>query len=153
QKPFSVTVRTVFEDSHVPLHKWLYATHLLTASKKGISSHQLHRTLGVSYKTAWFISHRIREAMRPAALTPMGGAGQVIVDDATLAGNAEGAPKNLGKGPHWTWRNIVLTLVERGGSARSFHVDAATIQNMLPIIRMNIRRESDLMTDNTWAYR
>ena len=76
QKPFSVTVGTVFEDSHVPLHKWLYAAHLLTASKKGISSHQLHRTLGVTYKTAWFMSHRIREAMRPAELTPMGGTGQ-----------------------------------------------------------------------------
>jgi transposase-like protein len=71
EKPFSVTVGTVFESSHVPLHKWIYAAHLLTASKKGISSHQLSRMLGVSYKTAWFLSHRIREAMRPAELTPM----------------------------------------------------------------------------------
>jgi transposase-like protein len=71
EKPFSVTVGTVFERSHVPLCKWVYATHLLTASKKGISSHQLMRMLGVSYKTAWFMSHRIREAMRPASMTPM----------------------------------------------------------------------------------
>src|SRR5438552_5187445 len=73
EKPFSVTVRTVFEDSKVPLHKWVYASHLLTSSKKGISSHQLMRTLGVSYKTAWFMSHRIREAMKPLAPIPMGG--------------------------------------------------------------------------------
>jgi transposase-like protein len=71
EKPFSVTVGTVFESSHVPLHKWVYAAHLLTASKKGISSHQLMRMLGVSYKTAWFMSHRIREGMRPAKFTPM----------------------------------------------------------------------------------
>src|SRR5438046_7143084 len=73
QKPFSVTVGTVFERSHIPLHQWVYATHLLTSSKKGISSHQLMRMLGVTYKTAWFMSHRIREGMRPAKLEPMGG--------------------------------------------------------------------------------
>jgi len=93
QKPFSVTVGTVFEDSHVPLHKWLYAAHLLTASKKGISSHQLHRTLGVTYKTAWFMSHRIREAMRPAELTPMGGTGQTVELDETYVGRLEGQPR------------------------------------------------------------
>ena len=75
EKPFSVTVGTVFERSHIPLHKWLYAVHLLTASKKGHSSHQLHRVLDVTYKTAWFMSHRIREAFRPANPEPMGGEG------------------------------------------------------------------------------
>ncbi len=80
EKPFSVTVGTVFESSHVPLHKWVYATHLLTASKKGISSHQLMRMLGVSYKTAWFMAHRIREGMRPAELTPMGGSGNTSIE-------------------------------------------------------------------------
>src|SRR5580704_12607890 len=93
EKPFSVTVGTVFESSHVPLHKWVYATHLLTASKKGISSHQLMRMLGVSYKTAWFMSHRIREGMRPASLTPMGGASGVIEVDETYIGRREGVPK------------------------------------------------------------
>src|SRR2546422_10552251 len=110
QKPFSVTVGTVFEDSHVPLHKWLYASHLLTASKKGISSHQLHRTLGVTYKTAWFMSHRIREAMRPAALTPTGGAGRTVEADETMTGKVEGAPARIGIGGSWAWRNVVLTL-------------------------------------------
>src|SRR5438094_5332670 len=120
QKPFSVTVGTVFADSHVPLHKWLYAAHLLTASKKGISSHQLHRTLGVTYKTAWFMSHRIREAMRPKQMTPMGGLGKVVESDETVIGRLEGeTPRHRVGG--WQFRNIVLTLVQRGGSARSFH--------------------------------
>jgi transposase-like protein len=139
QKPFSVTVGTVFEDSHVPLHKWLYAAHLLTASKKGFSSHQLHRTLKVSYKTAWFMSHRIREAMRPAEFTPMGGAGKTVEVDETIIGKS--------------WRNIALTLVERGGSARSFHVSGTTLATLLPIIRMNISRESHLMTDAAPYYK
>src|SRR5947207_9429995 len=115
EKPFSVTVGTVFADSHVPLHKWLYASHLLTASKKGISSHQLHRTLGVTYKTAWFMSHRIREAMRPAEFTPMGGTGKTVEMDETITGKLEGAPRHIGLGGN-QWRNIALTLVERGGS-------------------------------------
>ena len=150
QKPFSVTVGTVYEDSHVPLHKWVYATHLLTASKKGISSHQLHRTLGVSYKTAWFMSHRIREAMRPAKLTPMGGAGKIIEVDETVFGFQEGAnAKTPRQGSQF--RNVVLTLVERKGSARSFKIDGTTVGQIVPVVRTNIRRESDLMTDQaTW---
>jgi transposase-like protein len=153
EKPFSVTVGTVFEDSHVPLHKWLYATHLLTSSKKGISSHQLHRTLGVSYKTAWFMSHRIREAMRPAKFTPMGGSSKVIEADETLSGKLEGAPRFMGSGQQWNWRNIVFTLVERGGSARSFHVANTTMAELIPIIRTNVRRESELMTDQATFYK
>jgi transposase-like protein len=154
QKPFSVTVGTVFEDSHVPLHKWLYAAHLLTASKKGISSHQLHRTLGVTYKTAWFMSHRIREAMRPAEFTPLGGTGKTVEVDETIIGKIEGAPKHLRPGMGWgSWRNIALTLVERGGSARSFHVSGTTLATLLPIIRMNISRESHLMTDAAPYYK
>jgi len=124
EKPFSVTVGTVFEDSHVPLHKWLYAAHLLTASKKGISSHQLHRTLGVSYKTAWFMSHRIREAMRPAALTPMGGTGKTVEMDETAQGRIEGAPRGAhrrmgqwGRGrardPHKHGRGLLLNFQTR----------------------------------------
>jgi transposase-like protein len=154
EKPFSVTVGTVFEDSHVPLHKWLYAAHLLTASKKGISSHQLHRMLKVSYKTAWFMSHRIREAMRPAEFTPMGGIGKTVEVDETVTGKIEGAPKRIRIGMGWgSWRNIALTLVERGGSARSFHVSGTTLATLLPIIRTNISRESHLMTDAAPYYK
>src|SRR5215212_1030298 len=90
QKPFSVTVGTVFERSHIKLHRWVYATDLLTASKKGISSHQLMRMLGVTYKTAWFMSHRIREAMRPKEFTPMGGEGKTVEMDETWFGHQEG---------------------------------------------------------------
>jgi len=146
RKPFTVTVGTVFERSHIPLHKWVYATHLLTASKKGISSHQLMRMLGVTYKTAWFMSHRIREAMRPKELTPMGGEGKAVEVDETIIGKLEIAPKRITKGGS-QFRNIVLTLVERGGSARSFHIEGTTVGELAPILRTNIRRESRLMTD------
>ncbi len=151
EKPFSVTVGTVFERSHIPLHKWLYAAHLLTASKKGISSHQLHRMLGVTYKTAWFMAHRIREGMRPASMTPMGGAGKTVEIDETTSGKLEGAPARMHKGGT-QFRNIVLTLVEHGGSARSFHIDGTTMATLVPIIRANISRESAIMTDGAPWY-
>src|SRR5581483_8980118 len=151
QKPFSVTVGTVFERSHIPLHQWLYATHLLTASKKGMSAHQLHRTLGVTYKTAWFMAHRIREAMRPASLTPMGGSGKTVEADETYFGRLEGQPKNpKGGAAH---KNMILTLVERGGSARSFHIASASLARIVPIVRTNVRRESEFMTDAALHYR
>src|SRR5262249_44710965 len=86
EKPFSVTIGTVFERSHIKLNVWLYATHLITSSKKGISSHQLHRMLGVTYKTAWFMSHRIREAMRPTNPPPLGGEGETVETDETHVG-------------------------------------------------------------------
>src|SRR5208282_4870230 len=143
EKPFSVTVGTVFESSHVPLYKWVYAAHLLTASKKGISSHQLMRMLDVSYKTAWFMSHRIREGMRPKELTPMGGRGKAVEADETYIGKQEGYSDQGGPGV----KNMVLTLVERGGPARSFHTEGHSIASIVPIIRQNIRRESRLMTD------
>ncbi len=150
EKPFSVTVGTVFESSHVPLHKWVYATHLLTASKKGISSHQLMRMIGVSYKTAWFMSHRIRESMRPASLTPMGGSGKFVESDETYIGRLKGVPKQKHGGAH---KNVVLTLVERGGPARSFHVGSTSIAEVVPIVRKNVRRESHLMTDEAQHYK
>jgi transposase-like protein len=150
EKPFSVTVGTVFEASHVPLHKWVYAVHLLTASKKGISSHQLMRMLGVSYKTAWFMSHRIREGMRPATLTPMGGGGKAVEVDETYIGRQEG--HGVDKTGYHN-KNMVLTLVERGGSARSFHTGGHSIADIVPIVRQNVRRESDLMTDKAHHYK
>ena len=150
QKPFSVTVGTVFERSHIPLHQWVYATHLMTASKKGISSHQLMRMLHVTYKTAWFMSHRIREGMRPTEFTPMGGGGGATVEaDETYIGRLEGHAKGKGS----AHKNMVLTLVERGGSARSFHIDNASVASIVPILRTNIIRESRLMTDKSPIYK
>ncbi|MFN3658488.1 MAG: IS1595 family transposase [Pseudolabrys sp.] len=151
EKPFTVTVGTVMERSKIKLHQWVYATHLLTSSKKGISAHQIGRMLGLTYKSAWFLCHRIREAMRPAELTPMGGSGKTVEVDETLMGKQEGAPKRLKRGNQF--RNIVLTLVERGGSARSFHIDGTTLGTLVPILRMNVNRESTLMTDEANWYR
>src|SRR5215204_4691685 len=122
RKQFTVKVGTVFEASHVPMRLWLQAMYLLCSSKKGISSNQLHRTLGVTLKTAWFMSHRIREAMRVVGMEPMGGAGEVVEIDDTVLGKVEGAPKRMRR-EHAGLRNRVLTLVQRGGSARSFHID------------------------------
>jgi transposase-like protein len=150
RKPFTVKVGTVFEDSHVPMRFWVQAMYLLCSSKKGISSNQLHRTLGVTLKTAWFMSHRIREAMRVVGVEPMGGAGQIVEIDETFTGRLEGQPKGRGGGWH---KNVVLTLVQRGGSARSFHVDSTTMAQLLPIIRVNIQNETAVMTDEATFYK
>src|SRR6202167_639652 len=107
RKQFTVKVGTVFEDSHVPMNLWLQAMYLLCSSKKGISSNQLSRTLGVTLKTAWFMTHRIREAMRVVGVAPMGGAGAVVEADETYIGRLEGVPKQRHSGAH---KNIVLTL-------------------------------------------
>ena len=145
---FTCRTGTVMERSHIPVHKWLLAIHLLTSSKKGMSAHQLHRTLGLTYKSAWFLAHRIREAMRPAKFTPMGGSGKTIEVDETLMGFQEGTNSKTKPRPSGSkFRNIVLTLVERGGSARSFHVEGATMGQLIPILRTNINRESNLMSD------
>lgn len=149
RKQFTVRVGTVFQSAHIPLHKMLQAVHLLCSSKKGISAHQLHRTLEVDYKSAWFLAHRIREAMRHGTLAPMGGSGKVVEADETYIGKMEGHEK-LGGTPV---KNMVVTLVERGGSARSFHTDGHSIASIVPIVRANIRRESRLMTDKALHYR
>jgi transposase-like protein len=135
RKPFRVTVGTVFEASHVPLRLWLQAVHLMASSKKGISSNQLHRTLGVTLKTAWFMSHRIREAMRVLGVEPMGGAGAVIEADEIYIGRVKGVPFPKGGNHH---KNMVLTLVERDGEARSFHMDGQSISDFMKIIRANV---------------
>ena len=149
RKQFTVKVGTVFEDSHVPMNLWLQAMYLLCSSKKGISSNQLSRTLGVTLKTAWFISHRIREAMRVTDLDPMGGSGKVVEVDETYIGRLDGIPKQRSGGAH---KNVVLTLVERGGSSRSFHVDSTSIADIAPILKANIAKESGLMTDEGRHY-
>src|SRR6266436_3281465 len=150
RKDFSVTTKSVMESSHIKLNVWLQAFFLMASSKKGVSSHQLHRALGVTYKTAWFLAHRIREAMRSGGLLPpLGGSGKIVEADETYIGRLKGQPKRRGGGTH---KNTVLTLVERGGGARSFHIDTATIANIAPIVRDNISRESRFMTDEARHY-
>jgi transposase-like protein len=128
RKQFRVTVGTIFEKSHVALHLWLQAFYLIAGSKKGISANQLHRTLGVTLKTAWFMGHRIREAMRIGSLVPpMGGKGGVVEVDETVYGRAASHPQGRNKFPSSQHKNIVLSLVERDGSVRSYHVDGTTI--------------------------
>ena len=146
---FTVTVGTVFERSKIKLTKWLLATHLLAASKKGMSSHQLHRMLGVTYKTAWFMSHRIREAMRSGALAPMGGGSMPVEVDETYIGRKEGRKKAKAGYGH---KRPVVSLVERGGEVRSFHVETASVATVAPIVRDNIDRESVLLTDESRLY-
>jgi transposase-like protein len=149
RKPFTVKVGTVFEDSHVSMRLWLQAMFLMCSSKKGISSNQLHRTLGVTLKTAWFMSHRIREAMRVVGMAPMGGSGAVIEADETFYGQVEGEPKRRGTGH----KHVVLSLIERGGSARSFHVEGTRIADIAPVLRAHIKPETTLMTDEGTYYR
>jgi transposase-like protein len=148
REQFTVKIGTIFEDSHLPLRQWLQAMHLLCASKKGISTRQLQRMLRVGLKTAWFLGHRIREAMRDGSLAPMGGAGGVVEIDETFFGNKEGFEVRQG-----AWhKNTVLSLVERGGVARSFHVESVTKEAILPIVRANLDRENHVMTDEAARY-
>jgi transposase-like protein len=151
RKQFTVKVGTIFEDSHVPMNLWLQAMYLLCSSKKGISSNQLSRTLGVTLKTAWFMSHRIREAMRVVGMTPMGGNSKTVEIDETGIGRHENAPKKRRKG--FQDRNVVLSLVERDGTARSFHVHATSKFALVPIIRANVARETAVMTDEGLQYK
>jgi len=150
RKPFTVKVGTVFEASNVKLHIWLQALYLLCSSKKGISSNQLHRTLGVTLKTAWFMSHRIREAMRSGDLAPFGAGGGMVEADETFIGREPGAPKGR-KG--WNKKNRVLALIDRDtGRARSFVVDDFKAETLAPILSANIAREARLMTDEARHY-
>jgi transposase-like protein len=150
RKDFSVTTKSVMESSHIKLNVWLQAFFLMASSKKGMSSHQLHRALGITYKSAWFLTHRIREAMRVGGLMPpMGGNGKVVEVDETFIGRVVGVPKSYG----FAHKNVVLTLVERGGSARSFHIDSTSIADIAPILRANISRETAFMTDEGRHYK
>lgn len=149
RKKFTVRVGSVYERSHIPLHKWVLATHLMCASKKGISAHQLHRMLGITYKSAWFMAHRIREAMMPNGATePMGGNGKVVEADETYIGRKPGKKKKAGYGH----KLAVVTLVERDGKARSFHVDKATVATVTPILRQNVDRKTAIVTDESKIY-
>lgn len=149
RRQFTVKVGTVFEDSHVPMNLWLQAMYLLCSSKKGISSNQLSRTLGVTLKTAWFMSHRIREAMRVVGMTPMGGAGEIVEADETFIGRIHGERKRRAG---WGHKNAVLTLVQREGGARSFHIEDTSAGQVHSIVRANVDRETALMTDEASHY-
>lgn len=151
RKQARVTVGTVFESSHIKLHQWLQAAYLMCSSKKGISSNQMARTLGVTVKTGWFITHRLREAMRDGnmPLPPLGGAGSVVEIDETFIGNkGEKAPKARG----YAHKHAIMTLVQRGGSARSFHVDGTKATDLLPIIKANVAPNTRVMTDEAGQY-
>ena len=144
---FTVTVGTVFERSKVPLSKWWLAAHLLGASKKGMSAHQLGRMLGVSYKTAWFVGHRVREAMRDLNPGPIGGANKVVEADETYVGGK--AKNRKGKVPA---KQAVVALVEREGEVRSMHVANVTAKTLRPVIVKQVSRASYLMTDESTVY-
>jgi transposase-like protein len=146
REQFTVTVKTVFERSKIPLSKWLAALFLLTASKKGVSAHQIHRSLGISYKSSWFMMHRLREALRIGGLAPLGGTGKTVEADETFIGKNAFSPKGRRK-PGVAFRNIVLTLVERGGAARSFPIDTHTLTEITAIVRANVHAETAINTD------
>jgi len=154
RKQFTVKIGTIFESSHVPLHKWFQAIHLMVSSKKGISANQLHRTLEVTLKTAWFMGHRIREAMRSGDLAPMGGAGGIVEVDETFIGHDKTIkPKGQKKGRGYAHKNKVLSLVDRdSGKARSMVVDDLKAITLVPILQENIDRETRVMTDEAGQY-
>lgn len=164
--PFSVTVGTVFERSKIGLNKWVLATHLMAASKKGMSAHQLHRMLGVTYKTAWFMAHRIREAMKEDNDTsgPLGGEGKTIEADETYIGKRETPrvyarprarknfkPTKSGKAGG-AEKRIVVGLVERGGKSRLFHIQNATKDTVREVLVRNASRDTILYTDESRLY-
>lgn len=150
RKQYTVTVGTVFERSKVPLNTWLYANHLLCSSKKGISSHQLARMLGVTYKTAWFMAHRIRESMAPAGnLPPLGGEGGTVEVDETYIGRKRGRTAPKGGSGH---KHAVVALVERGGAVRSVYTPALRQGDMRKILKENVARDAHLRTDESTLY-
>jgi len=156
RKQFTVMTGTLFERSHIPLNKWLMCAFLMCASKKGMSAHQMHRMLGISYKSTWFMCHRIREAMREGKFPgPLGGEGKIVEADETHIGGKE---KNKHVGER-NKRNIggmgkeaAFALVERGGKVRSFHVPEVSGKTLGPILRQQVSRKSSLMTDEGGQY-
>lgn len=152
-RSFTVTVGTVMESSRVPLNKWLMAIHLMCASKKGYSAHQLHRTLGVTYKTAWFLAHRIREAMKaPGGIMGSDG-GPVEADETFIGHDKTKKPKGQKKGRGYEHKHKIVALVDRRtGKARSMVVDDLKASTIAPIVQENIDREARLMTDEASHY-
>jgi len=159
---FTVTVGTVMERSKISLAKWVLGFHLYASSKKGLSAHQLHRMLGVTYKTAWFMAHRIREAMKEdvASSGPLGGEGKVVEADETYFGKTDIQPKTRTDGTPFkkggkrgpVGKRAVVALVERGGQVRSFHVEKANVEAVRTILFTNVSRKSKLHTDESRLY-
>jgi transposase-like protein len=155
RKQFTVTVGTLFERSHIPLNKWLLAAFLMCSSKKGISAHQMHRMLGITYKSAWFMMHRVREAMREGKFPgPMGGEGKIVEADETYIGGKE-RNKHVGKRGGTgggMGKEAAFALVERGGKVRSFHVPEVNGKTLAPILFAQLDKKSALMTDECGQY-
>jgi transposase-like protein len=150
QKPFSVTVGTVFERSKIALHMWVYATDLITGAKNGMSAHELHRMLKVTYKTAWFMLHRIRTAMDATNQTPMGGEGESIQADETYYGNTSKRAKHHRKG-HKHKSGVVALVEPKSGQVRA-KVMRATAENISEFLFTNVHRTSELHTDESSLY-
>uniref|UniRef100_UPI003B525639 IS1595 family transposase n=1 Tax=Roseovarius indicus TaxID=540747 RepID=UPI003B525639 len=153
RKQFTVRKNTIFEDSHIPMHKWLQAIHLMVSSKKGISSHQLHRVLEITHKSAWFMSHRIREAMRSDTSVDFGAGGGDVEIDETFIGVDKDANTDV-KSRNWVQRNKLLTLVDRNtGKARSMVIDDLKVSTIAPIVAENVAREARILTDEAPRYK
>lgn len=155
RKPFTVTMGTVMERSHVPLSKWVLAAQLMASSKKGFSAHELHRTLGTNYETAWFLFHRLRHAADDKSADPIGGAGSIVEADELYIGGKKknkhaSKRKHAGRGP--VGKMAVVSLVERNGETRSFHVANVSATTLWPIIVKHVSRKSRLMTDESAVY-
>lgn len=149
-KQFTVRIGTIFEDSHIALHLWLQAIYLLTSSKKGISSNQLSRTLGVTVRSAWFLSHRIREAMRSDGAVDFGAGGGTVEVDETFIGRDKDRPIRRG----YMHKHKILALVDRtSGEARSIVVNDLKAKTLVPILRENIAKEATVYTDEAGQYR
>jgi transposase-like protein len=150
KRQFTVKIGTVFEHMRLPLHKAMQAVYLMTSSKKGISAHQLHRILQITYKSAWFLSHRIREAMASGDLTAFGQGGGIVEADETFIGRIKGAPKRRA----YHHKMKVLALIDRDtGKARTMVVDDVTAKTVMPIVKANVAKEAILMTDESTIYR
>ena len=155
RKPFTVKIGTIFESSHIPLRLWLQAIFLIASSKKGISSHQLHRTLGITLKSAWFMSHRIREAMKSSDTSFFGGdGGAVEVDETFIGRDFTKKPKGSKIGRGFEHKNKVFSLIDRKtGKARSMVVDNLKLATLLPILQANISQDAHVMTDDAAQYK
>jgi len=154
RKPFTVKVGTIFEGSHIPLRLWLQGIFLIASSKKGISSNQLHRTLGITLKSAWFMSHRVREAMKTGNLAPFGSGGGIVEVDETYIGHDKTIkPKGQKKGRGFHHKNKVLSLIDRTtGQSQSMVVDNIKTKTLIPILQAKIAPEARVMTDEAGQY-
>lgn len=157
---FTATMGTVYEDSHIPLHKWMLATHLMNSCKRGVSAAELQRQLGLgSYRTAWFMAHRIREGMAPSG-GKLGGGGNIVEADETYYGRSNQEPRprkhpRSTKQPHRDKRpkRAIVALIERGGQARAFHVGNADKETVAALIQKHVAPETRLHTDESYLYR